>query len=113
MTANKPADDFQMSELTVVEFESKTFGNSYVSELSEGPPYTVHGIALGAGDVTVGQSGIKKMWPADELAEAADSLKGTNLVVDHNNDATGVVGRVTKAGYKEDSGVVYEAELYD
>jgi hypothetical protein len=102
-----------MSELTVIEFESSTFGNSYVSELSDGAPYTVHGVALGAGDVTVGQSGIKKKWPADELQNAAQTLKGTNLVVDHENDATGVVGRVTKAGYKEGTGVVYEAELYD
>jgi len=113
MTATQTADDSPMSELTVVEFESKTFGNSYVSELSDGPPYTVHGVALGGGDVTVGQSGIKKKWPADELEQAADSLRGTNLVVDHNNDATGVVGRVTKSGYKEGTGVVYEAELYD
>jgi hypothetical protein len=102
-----------MSELTVVEFESKTFGNSYVSELSDGPPFTVHGVALGAGDVTVGQSGIKKKWPATELEGAADSLRGTNLVVDHENEATGVVGRVTKSGYKEETGVVYEAELFD
>lgn len=113
MTATQTADDSPMSELTVVEFESKTFGNSYVSELSDGPPYTVHGVALGADDVTVGQSGIKKKWPANELQTAADSLKGTNLVVDHENNATGVVGRVTKSGYKEETGVVYEAELYD
>jgi len=103
-----------MSEITVVSFEtSLSSSDMYVSELSDGPPFTVHGIALGAGDVTVGQSGVKKKWPADELKEAADSLKGTNLVVDHNNDATGVVGRVTKAGYRENTGVVYEAELYD
>jgi hypothetical protein len=102
-----------MSELTIVSFESETFGNSYVSELSDGPPFTVHGIALGAGDVTVGQSGIKKKWPAEELEQAADSLKGTDLVEDHQNDSRGVVGRVTKSGYKQGTGVVYEAELFD
>ncbi len=102
-----------MTDITVVEFESATFGNNYISELSDGPPYQVHGIALGADDVTVGTSGVKKMWPAEELEQAADTLRGTNLVVDHNNDADGVVGRVTKSGYKEGTGVVYEAELYD
>jgi hypothetical protein len=102
-----------MSELTIVSFESETFGNSYVSELSDGPPFTVHGIALGAGDVTVGQSGIKKKWPAEELEQAANSLKGTDLVEDHENSSRGVVGRVTKSGYKQGTGVVYEAELFD
>lgn len=113
MTANTTADDSLMSEITVVQFETSPHGGVHVSELGEGPPFTVHGVALGAGDVTVGQSGIKKKWPAEELEKAADSLQGTNLVVDHDNDATGVVGRVTKAGYKKETGVVYEAELYD
>jgi len=103
-----------MSSLTVVTFETSTFGEqTYVSELSEGAPYTVHGIALGDNDVTVGQSGVKKMWPAEELEIAADTLKGTSLVVDHENGANGVVGNVTKAGHKDGTGVVYEAELYD
>lgn len=105
--------DLNMSELTVVEFETSPHGGVYLSELSEGPPYTVHGVALGEGDITVGQSGIKKKWPAIELKKAADSLGGTNLVVDHNNGADGVVGRVTKSGFKKGTGVVYEAELYD
>ena len=114
MTKQKHANNnFSMTDITVVEFESATFGNNYISELSDGPPYQVHGIALGADDVTVGSSGVKKMWPAEELEKAADTLRGTNLVVDHNNDADGVVGRVTKSGYKEGTGVVYEAELYD
>lgn len=112
MTATKTETE-SMSEITVVEFETSPHGGVYLSELSDGPPYTVHGVALGAGDVTVGQSGVKKKWPADELKQAADSLKGTNLVEDHNNGASGVVGRVTKAGYKEETGVVYEAELHD
>ena len=94
MTTQTHAEDSSMTEMTIVEFESSTFGNSYVSELSDGPPFTVHGIALGADDVTVGASGIKKKWPAEELEQAAETLRGTNLVVDHENNATGVVGRV-------------------
>ena len=96
--------------IQTVEFERR---DAYLSALEEGPPYTVHGVALGADDVTVGQSGIKKLWPADELERAADSLEGRSLVVDHNNGSDGVVGTVTKAGYKENTGVIYEAELFD
>lgn len=79
----------------------------------DGPPYTIHGIALGAGDVTHGSSGVKKLWPGEELKEAAETLEDKNLVVDHDNTVSGVVGRVTKAGYKDDVGVIYEAELFD
>jgi len=84
------------------------------SHLAEGSaPWTIHGIAIGADDVTKGSSGIKKYWPAEELQEAAESLEGRPLVVDHDNSAAGVVGRITKAGWKSDVGVIYEAELYD
>jgi hypothetical protein len=96
--------------IQTVEFERR---DAYLSALEEGPPYTVHGVALGADDVTVGQSGIKKLWPADALKESAESLEGRSLVVDHNNGSDGVVGQVTKAGYKENTGVIYEAELFD
>jgi len=98
------------TSIQTVEFERR---EAHLSELEEGPPYTVHGVALGDDDVTVGQSGIKKLWPADELEKSADSLEGKNLVVDHNNDSSGVVGHVTKAGYKDGTGVIYEAELFD
>jgi len=97
-------------QIQTVEFERR---EAYLSELDDGAPWTVHGVALGAGDVTVGQSGIKKLWPASALKESAESLEGRNLVVDHNNDSSGVVGTVTKAGYKENVGVIYEAELFD
>lgn len=84
-----------------------------LSATSDGPPFIVHGVALGNGDVTYGKSQTKKKWPADELRKAAESLRGSNLVVDHENNVNGVVGQVTKAGYKEDTGVIYQAELYD
>lgn len=98
------------ASIEMIEFERR---EAYLSELEDGPPYTVHGVALGADDVTVGQSGIKKLWPAEELREAADTLEGKNLVVDHQNSSAGVVGKVTKAGYKEEVGILYEAELHD
>lgn len=109
------ANKADMSGITVVEFENAVHSEeTYLSsELADGPPYTVHGVALGNGDITKGKSGIKKKWPAEELEKSAETLKGTNLVIDHENSVHGVVGRVTKAGYKEDKGVVYQAELYD
>ena len=88
--------------------------SSRESHLAEGSaPWTIHGVAIGADDVTKGSSGIKKFWPAEELQEAAESLEGRPLVVDHDNSAAGVVGRITKAGWKDGVGVIYEAELYD
>ena len=96
--------------IQTVEFERR---EAFLSELDEGPPYTVHGVALGDGDVTVGQSGIKKLWPAEELEKAAKTLEGKNLVEDHVNSSRGVVGKVTKAGYKDGVGVIYQAELFD
>ncbi len=111
----KKSNTSDMSGITVVEFENAVHSEeTYLSsELEDGPPFTVHGVALGNDDITKGKSGIKKKWPAEELEQSADSLEGTNLVIDHENSVHGVVGRVTKSGYKEDTGVVYEAELYD
>jgi len=81
------------------------------SELDSDGKYTISGIALGAGDVTVGNSGIKKQWPAAELKQAASSLQGKPLVRDHQNNSDGRVGTVTKAFYDEGVGVRYEAEI--
>lgn len=82
-------------------------------DLEVGAPWTIHGVALGPEDVTIGSSGLKKLWPADELRRAASSLEGKPLVRDHLNTVDGVVGEVTKADYRENVGVVYEAELTD
>ena len=73
----------------------------------------VSGIALGASDSTVGQSGNKKFWPAETLRDAAPTLAGKPIVTDHNNDSDSVVGQVTKAGYKEDVGVIYEGVVFE
>ena len=103
-----------MSVQTVSFHKSTLPSETHITQLGEsGPPYTVHGVALGSGDVTKGASGITKKWPADELEDAVDSLEGKNLVVDHKNNADGVVGEVTKCGFKEGTGIVYQAELYE
>jgi hypothetical protein len=81
------------------------------SELDSDGPYTISGVALGAGDVTVGSSGVKKKWPAEELKDAAGTLEGQPLVKDHENNTDGRVGTVTEAYYKDGVGVKYEAEL--
>ena len=81
------------------------------SELDGDGPYKFNGVALGADDITVGNSGIKKKWPGEELRKAASSLEGKPLVEDHQNNTDGRVGTVTKAWYDEGVGVRYEAEL--
>lgn len=72
----------------------------------------ISGVALGDGDVTRGHSGILKRWPAEALREAAETLQDTPIVVDHSNHRVeDVKGRVTKAGFKEGVGVIFEGEL--
>jgi len=73
--------------------------------------YTIHGIAIGDNDVTLGGSGKVKVWPGEELRRAADTLQGQPLVRDHENNTTGKVGEVLKSHYIQDVGVVYEAEI--
>lgn len=80
-------------------------------ELEEDESFVLHGVALGEGDVTIGQSGVKKVWPAEALREAAATLEGQPLVKDHINTTEGNVGTVTQAEYRPGVGVVYEAEI--
>jgi len=94
------------------EAEYAGIGTAHLSsELDSDGPYTISGVALGAGDITVGSSGIKKHWPAEELKDAAGTLEGQPLVRDHENSTDGRVGTVTEASYKEGVGVMYEAEI--
>lgn len=88
--------------------------------LEGGPPYTVHGVAIGPGDHTITKSG-EKIWTADALEAAAETLAddSTDLagdglaVVDHSESAGDVVGEVTKSGWDPNLGVVYEMEIDD
>jgi hypothetical protein len=107
MSVTTESTDFSTSNDVVY------IGDSQLADDNDGPPFVIHGVALGAGDVTTGESGIEKFWPADELQDAAESLEGQALVEDHDNSARGVVGEVVKAGYKDGVGVIYEAELDD
>lgn len=76
-------------------------------------PFTVHGVAIGSGDVTMGENG-PKVWPAAELRRAAPSLVGVPLTKNHDDERVeSVIGEVVDVGFDPDVGVVYEAEVDD
>lgn len=77
----------------------------------ENDTFTIHGVAIGSGDITVGSSGVRKIWPEEALREASKTLEGKPLVKDHENSVDGVIGRVTETKFKEGTGVLYEAEI--
>jgi hypothetical protein len=79
----------------------------------ESSSHTIHGIAIGSGDVTRGRSKVRKLWPASTLKSAASTLSGRPLVRDHENTTKGSVGRVTDAKFQEGVGVLYQADLFD
>jgi hypothetical protein len=70
--------------------------------------YTIHGIAIGAGDITLGsKSGERKYWSEDVLQESASTLEGKQIVANHENrDIYSVVGNVTDASFSEEKGGV-------
>lgn len=82
-----------------------------VAETSDGDPYVIHGVAIGAGDITRTDDGDKKLWTAEALQDAAKTLEGRPLVRHHENTAEGRIGTVTKTDFVPDVGVVYEAEI--
>jgi len=76
-------------------------------------PYTVHGVAIGANEVTYGQHGAK-FWPDTALASAVESLVGVPLTKNHDDTTVeSVVGEVIDAGFEPDIGIVFEAEIDD
>lgn len=99
--------------MNLEEKESLSRMASLADSLDGSPPFVIHGVAIGPGDVTKGQTGKSKLWPAETLQQAASSLKGRPLVRDHINTTEGVVGEVTEARWKPGQGVLYEAELDD
>lgn len=84
-------------------------------------PFTVHGVAIGEGDVTNGASGDKTYWPRETLEAAAEGLQGKKIVDDSEHDdleatqppVSAILGEVTQSTYKPDVGVVFEGEIDD
>lgn len=76
-------------------------------------PYTVHGVAIGEGDVTYHEDAVK-VWPAEALRAAAQTLVGVPLNKNHEEKRVeSVIGEVVDAAYEEGVGVVFEAEVDD
>jgi len=83
---------------------------SRIAGLADGPQQVISGVAVGAGDVTRGLSGDRKVWTEEELKEAAETLEGGDLKALHSETP---VGTVTDAGYVDGEGVIYEARVDD
>jgi hypothetical protein len=86
-------------------------GRGFLDDSEDGDLYTIHGIAIGAGDVTLGStSGERKYWSEEVLRESASTLEGKQIVANHENrDIYSVVGSVTDASYSENKkGVVFQ-----
>ena len=94
--------------------DSGATGVARCAELdSQSEPYTVHGVAIGANEVTYGSNGAK-FWPGDALREAVQSLVGVPLTKNHDDKSVeSVVGAVIDAGFEPDVGIVFEAEVDD
>lgn len=117
-------DSEAMSE---TDTEENDIIESGIAILSEHDPTTVHGVAIGAGDVTVGGSRTKTLWPGSVLKDAADKLSGKPLVRNHPDTTKteegiqigtqppieSVIGEVTDSKYKEGVGILFEAEVDD
>ncbi|AUX08919.1 hypothetical protein AArcSl_1288 [Halalkaliarchaeum desulfuricum] len=93
---------------------SRPTGIARCEELEgQSEPYTVHGVAIGANEVTHGANG-PKFWPSDELRQAVQSLVGVPLTKNHDDDRVeSVVGEVIDAGFEPGVGIVFEAEVDD
>lgn len=87
----------------------------------EDGPFTVHGVALGEGDITNGGSGKRTLWPGEVLEAAAPLLEGQPLANDIDHDVQGapqtpvdaIIGEVTRSKYEPGVGILYEGELDD
>lgn len=85
-------------------------------------PWTIHGVALAEDELTRTANGLVS-WPADELREATASLEGKPVTANHPENEDGgmafppdvedTIGRVESVGYRDGTGVVYEATLSD
>lgn len=73
----------------------------------------VTGIALKPHTETVGQSGIKKVWPEDVLRKSTPTLNGCPVYAAQGRSPDDVIGSVLEASYDEGVGVRYEALIED
>jgi len=92
---------------------------------------TVHGVALGEGDITEGMSGKRTHWPAETLRQAEGLLEGVPLTTqlgeahvgaEKTDDGVDVnpvvpleakVGEITRDAYVEGVGWMWEGEISD
>lgn len=88
------------------------------SDLPDEAPFPVHGIAIPDGAVTMGRSGVSRVWPSEALREAAPLLEDRPIVknfheLDGQAPADDVIGQVTRAEFRDGLGLVFEGEITD
>lgn len=90
-------------------------GSGFISQNQEDDLFQIHGVAIGSNDITRGHlSGDRKLWTPEVLEEAAHTLQGQQLVVDHENRSSrDVVGEITEAKFEEGTGVIYKGVMDD
>lgn len=96
-------------------------GFAALADADDDEPFTVHGVAIGEGDVTNGASGNRTFWPRETLEAAAEGLAGKKIVDDSEHDdleatqppVSAILGEVTNAKYRDGVGVVFEGEIDD
>lgn len=96
--------------------KTNTGNRGYLDDtVNEDGLYPIHGVAMGNNDITVGsKSGEPKLWRPSVLEEAADTLEGKDIVVNHENqDAYMKIGEVEEAKYDEERGVLYRGVIDD
>lgn len=84
-------------------------------EQTEDGLYPIYGVAIGSNDITIGnKSGEPKLWRPDVLEEAADTLQGKDIVVNHENqNAFLKIGEIEEAKFEDGRGVVYRGVIDD
>lgn len=97
-----------------------------VDEAAGADSWQIRGVAIGAGDVTTGQSGIETRWPADVLEDTAEALAGDEATVvsgpggergphwemDEQVPPEQIVGSVT-FDFQEGIGLTYGGKIID
>lgn len=97
-----------------------------VDEAAGSDSWQIRGVAIGAGDVTTGQSGVETRWPAGVLEDTAEALAGDEAKVvkgpggeqgphwemDEQVPADQIVGSVS-FDFREGIGLTYEGEIVD